>query len=44
MLSSDSDRNAFDELNDIAEEPIKVETPKSDFSTLTIWESQGEVY
>lgn len=37
---SNSDRTAFDELTEIVEEPIKVEIPKSDFSTLTIWETK----
>lgn len=37
---SSSDRTAFDELTEIVEEPVKVQTPKSDFSTLTIWETK----
>ncbi len=37
---SNSDRTAFEELNQVIEEPIQVETPKNDFSTLTIWETK----
>jgi hypothetical protein len=37
---SNSDRTAFEELTAIVEEPIKAEIVKTDFSTLTIWETK----
>lgn len=37
---SNSDRTAFEELNEFSEEPIQVEKPNGDFSTLTIWETK----
>lgn len=37
---SNSDRTAFHELNEVIEEPIQIEPSKSDFSTLTIWETK----
>lgn len=36
---SNSDRTVFEELNEVIE-PIQVESPKNDFSTLTIWETK----
>jgi hypothetical protein len=35
-----SDRTTFEELTEIVEVPVKIQTPKLDFSTLTIWETK----